>query len=75
MLSIQKKGYIKKCRTKIYTFYFELSSKTNVDIICIAVSMQKRHDFETVFTSDDVMNINITLENDLGIEKEHNISE
>ena len=36
---------------------FDLSSKPNVDKIGITVSMWKQHDFETIFTSNDVMKI------------------
>ena len=38
-------------------FYFELSSKPNVHIIGTTVSMWKPHNFETMFSSNDVMNI------------------
>ena len=38
-------------------FYFELSSKPNVDILGISFYMWKQHDFETMFTSNDVMKI------------------
>ena len=46
-----------KVQAKKNIFYFELSSKQNVDIEGITVSMQKKHQFETIFTSNDVMNI------------------
>ena len=39
------------------TFYFDLISKPNVDILIITVSMCKWYDFETNSTSNDVMNI------------------
>ena len=38
-------------------FKFELTFKTNVDMIDITVYMWKRRDIETIFTSNDVMNI------------------
>ena len=38
-------------------FYFELSIQPNVDIKGITVSMWKWHNFETIFTYIDVMNI------------------
>ena len=41
--------------------YFELSSKPNVDILGITVSMWKQYDFETTFTSYDVMNIQYAI--------------
>ena len=39
------------------TFYFELITKPNVEIIGITVYMWKRYDFEIIYTSNDVMNI------------------
>ena len=36
-------------------------NKTNVDIIVITVSMCKRYDFETIYTSNDVMNIHYAV--------------
>ena len=47
-------------------FYFELSSKTNVDIRVITVSMWKRHDFETIFTSNNLMSIQDVIANVFG---------
>ena len=38
-------------------FKFELTFKTNVNMIDITVYMWKRRDIETIFTSNDVMNI------------------
>ena len=38
-------------------FYFELSSKSNVDVLFITVSMCNQHYFETIFTTDDVINV------------------
>ena len=38
-------------------FYFELSSKPNFDLDSITISMCKTHVFETIFISNDVMNI------------------
>ena len=37
--------------------FLELSSEPNVDIIGIIVSMWKRHNFETIFSSNDAINI------------------
>ena len=42
-------------------FYFELSSKTIFYILDIAVSMWKHHDFETIFTSNDVMKVQYVI--------------
>ena len=38
-------------------YYREVSSKPNVEIIGITLSMRKQHIFETIFTSDDFLNI------------------
>ena len=38
-------------------FNFEVSSKHNVYIIIITAYMWKYHDFETIFTYNDAMNI------------------
>ena len=38
-------------------FHFELSNKPYVGILGITVSMWTLHDFETIFTYNDVMNI------------------
>ena len=59
--SIQNKEDITKVQVKIYIFYFGLSSKTNVDILGITVSKLKQHYFETIFTSNDVINIQDTI--------------
>ena len=37
--------------------YFELGNKPNVDVVGIAVSMWEKYEFETIFSSNDVMNI------------------
>ena len=56
MLSIIYLKIWKKYKQK-NLFCFELSSKPNVDIDGITVSMWGKHEFETIFTSNDVMNI------------------
>ena len=38
-------------------YYHEVSSKTKVDIIGIALSMWKQHNLKKIFTYDDVLNI------------------
>ena len=48
---------MKKVQVNRNIFYFGLSSKTSVGILCITVSMCKQHCFETIFTTDDVINI------------------
>ena len=50
-------------------FHFELSSKPDVDIVGIKVYMWVKHEFETIFTSNDVMNIKYVIGKGLGIEK------
>ena len=35
-------------------FYYEPSSKTNIYILGVAVSMWKQHDFETIFTYNGI---------------------
>ena len=56
MFSIQNKEDMKKLQVK-NIFYFELSIKPNVDILGITVSMWKQYDFDTIFISNDVLNI------------------
>ena len=46
-----------KIKSEKHIFYFELSSKHNVDILYVTISMWKQHDFETILASNDVMNI------------------
>ena len=48
------------------SFYFELSSKPNFDTLGIALSMWKCHDFETILTSNDVMNIQYDIRKEFG---------
>ena len=47
-------------------YYYEVISKPNVEIIVITVSMWKRQNFETIFTSDDVLNIQDVIRNGFG---------
>ena len=42
-------------------FYLEPNSKSNVDIHGITVFMWENHDFETIFTSNDVINIQYVI--------------
>ena len=46
-----------KVQVKNNIYYYEISSKLNVYIIWITGSMCKQLVFETIFTSDDVLNI------------------
>ena len=57
MLSIQKEENITKLQVNNNINYYEVSGKPNVDIIGNTLSMWKQHNFETIFTSDDVLNI------------------
>ena len=52
----------KKVQVKKNIFYYELSSKPNVYIIGITVSMWKEHKYESTFTSNDVFNIQYVIE-------------
>ena len=54
MLSIKKRT---KSRVKKNIFYFEIIIKPNVDIVGITVSVLKNNEFETIFTSNDITNI------------------
>ena len=60
MLFIQK-GKMTKVKVKNNVFYYELSSKPNVDIIVITVYLWKQHNLETIFTSNNVMNIQYAI--------------
>ena len=59
-----KKEDMKKVQEK--KIYFEMSSKPNVDIVVIAVSMWKIYEFETIFTSNDFMNIQFGIDKGFG---------
>ena len=58
-----KRNKIWKSTSEQNIFYFELSSKNNVGILGITVSMWEKHDLETIFTSNDVMNIQDGIRN------------
>ena len=55
-----------KLRVNNNIFYYELSIKTNVDILGITVSMWRREKIETIFTSNYVLNIQYTIGNLFG---------
>ena len=61
MVLIQKEENTTKVKVNNNIFYFELSIKPNAKIIVITVSMCKRHNFETIFISNDVMNIKYAI--------------
>ena len=69
MLSIQDKEDITKVQVNKNIFYFGLISTPNVDIIGITVSMCKYHDFENIFTSNDIMNIQDAIRKVFGSRK------
>ena len=52
-----------KLQTYKNIFYLEPNSKPNIDIFGITVSMWKQHNFETLFNSNDIMNIQYKIEN------------
>ena len=66
MVFIQKEENMTKVQLNKNIFYFELSSKPNVDIIGITLSMWKLHNYGTIFTSSDVMNIQYAIGNIFG---------
>ena len=51
----QKKEDMTKLQVNKNIFYFELSSKPNVYIHGITVSMWEGHTFETIFTYNDIV--------------------
>ena len=48
---------MKKIKLKNNIYYYEVSIKPYVDTVGITVYMWKQHRFETILTSDDVLNI------------------
>ena len=60
MVLIQNIENMKKVQVK-NNFYFEFISKPNVDTIVITVYMWKQYDFETIYISNDVVNIHYTI--------------
>ena len=61
MMSIQSKSYLTKVKLNKNIFYFGIISKPNVGILGIAISIWKHNDFETIFTYNDVMNIQYVI--------------
>ena len=57
MVLIQKEENMTEVQVNNNIYYYKSSSKPNVEIIGITISMWKQNDFETIFTSDDVLNI------------------
>ena len=47
-------------------YYYEVSSEINIYIIGNAVYVWKKHNFETIFTSDDVLIIQYDIGNRFG---------
>ena len=58
---IKKEANITKVQVNNNVFYYELSSKPNVEIIVIIVSMWKHHNFGTILTSYIVLNIQYAI--------------
>ena len=48
---------MKKVKVNTNIFYYELSSKPNVDIIDITLYLWEQRNFETIFTYNGDMNI------------------
>ena len=61
MQLIKKKEKMTKLQVNKHIFYFELSSKPHVDTIVIKVSIWRRNYFETIFTYDDLVNIQYAI--------------
>ena len=57
MLFILKEENITKLQVNNNIYYYEVSSKPNVDSIGITLSMREKLNLKTIFTSYDVMNI------------------
>ena len=51
-----------KLQVNTNIFHYEVSSTTNIDILCIIVSIWKQHNFETIFTSYGVLSIQYSIE-------------
>ena len=66
MLFIQKEENMTKVQLNNSFFYYELTSTTNSYIIGITVSIWKQHNFETIFTFNDVLNIQYDIGNGFG---------
>ena len=60
MLSIKNKEDMTKLQVSKNIFCFGLSSKPNVGVLGITVSIWK-HGFETIFASNDVINIHYSI--------------
>ena len=58
-----------KVQVKNNIFYYELSSKPNVDIIGITVYMYKRNNFEAIFTSNYFLNIQDSIGKGFGFQE------
>ena len=50
-----------KVQVKNNIFYYEVSSKSNYYIIVITLYMWGKHNFETIFTFNDVINIQYAI--------------
>ena len=57
MLFILKEENITKLQVNNNIYYYEVGSKPNVDSIGITLSMRKKYNLKTIFTSYDVLNI------------------
>ena len=68
-MSNQKEENTTNVQVKKWMFYCKLSIKNNIDIIGIIVSIWKRHKFETIFTYNDVLNIQDTIGKRFGSRK------
>ena len=57
MILFTQKEDTTKVQANKNMFYFEIINKNNVDALGITVSMCRWYDFETIFTSNNVTNV------------------
>ena len=61
IILILKEENITKVNVINNSYYYEFVSKTNIYIIGITVHMWEKHNFENLFTCDDVLNIQYSI--------------
>ena len=57
IMLIQTEDNMTKVPLNNNIYYNKVSSKPNIDIIGIIVTLWENYNFETIFTSDDILNI------------------
>ena len=73
ILLIQNEENMTKVNVNNDIYYYEFMSQPNFELIGITVSMWKQHNFENIFNSDDVLNIQDSIGKFLGLEIGHYI--